>query len=129
MAKFALVRLAAVLAICALAASLLYFVGDKTVLGLAAVASATIAVPVMLTGSLLWGPRGLAARVKGQGTYTFKSMPPTLVLGLAFIAVGLIAYAHFAFSPTAGVIGCLLAVFAAERRILKSEFEQSDSNS
>lgn len=125
MPKFTLIRLGLALALCAAAAGLIYSVGDRMVLGVAAVAAAVVAVPVLVAGSVLWGPTGLAARFSRQGTYRFKSIPRTIMLAVALIAVGSIPYAHFAFSPTAGFLGFLLLDFAAERRLLTREFEQA----
>ena len=122
MVKFTLIRLVIVIVVCAMVAGLLFLWGGRTVLGLAATAAAFVAVPVMLTGSVLWGPTGLAARLHHQGAYRFKAINRSVMFGMTIISIGFIAYAHFAFNPTAGFIGFLMVAFLVEILLLGAEF-------
>lgn len=124
MVKFTLIRLVIVLVVCATSAGLLFLLSDRTVLGLAATAAAFVAIPGMLAGSFLWGPTGLAARLNRQGTYRFKSINRSAMFGIIIISIGLIAYAHFAFSPAAGFLGFLMVAFIIEILLLSVEFRR-----
>lgn len=124
MVKFTLIRVVIVLVVCATAAGLLFLLSAQSVLGLAATAAAFVAVPGMLAGSVLWGPTGLAARLNRQGTYGFKSMNRSAMFGIIIISIGLITYAHFAFSPAAGFLGFLMVAFFIEILLLGFEFRQ-----
>ncbi|MDZ7652785.1 MAG: hypothetical protein U5L03_09660 [Burkholderiaceae bacterium] len=126
MAAHTLARLVVAVLVAAFACLLLHFFGHLTAIGIAAVGAATIAVPAIAIGSVFWGPNGLVARSRRDKSCRLKRLPAAFMGGLVVFGIGLVAFAHFAVSPTVRALGFLMIVFALESVLRKREFDSAE---
>ena len=116
------VRVALAASVAAIAYLLLVSIGNVSVIGISAVAAAAVSVPVIATGSFFWGPNGVFYRSSRAKINYFVRLPTAVSSGLVVSGVGLVAFAHFTFSPTVGAIGLLALTFALESHLIAREF-------
>lgn len=106
----------------AVVAFALMFTGAAPLLRLALVGAASV-LPMFVFGSMIWGPRGLGARLYGMPTRV-RLPQPHLVHGLALVALGTVMAGHYSVNPNLASIGFLIGFTAIEARITVWDFRR-----
>jgi hypothetical protein len=108
--------------IAATAYVLVLVIGSTSVVGIASVAAATVAVPAIAFGSVLWGPSGLFRSKSQQLPGKLGTLPTAVLAGATLVGLGLLAFAHFTVKPGPAAVGFLFIAFAIEAALLSKEY-------
>jgi hypothetical protein len=117
-------RLAVAGSICAIAFMLVY-IESTHVIGLALIGASLLCLPFIVSGSLLWGPKGLAVRLYGLDPARAWVAPRHFSHGLFIVGVGVVLSGHFTASPYAAAFGFLLALASIELQLSAADYKAS----